>query len=144
MCSRKPPHGVSRMIQARRLGYAVLSTPNLDRQIDYYCDVLGLALTERNETRAVLATRHGIETIVLNAGDAPGLLGLSFQVSPKLDLADAMEHLRNAGVAAEVRAGQTAGVPRVLAFRDPKGTEIELFTDFKFVATPAGENAISP
>jgi len=132
------------MIQARRLGYAVLSTPNLDRMIDYYCDVLGLAVTERHETRAVLATRQGVETIVLKAGEAAGLLGLSFQVSPKLDLADATKRLRNAGIAAEVRAGQTAGVTQVLVFKDPKGTEIELFTDFRFVETPAGENAVSP
>ena len=132
------------MIQARRLGYAVLATPNLDRQVDYYCDVLGLALTQRDQTRAVLATRQGIETMVLRAGAARGLLGLAFQVSPKADLAQAKATLETMGIAAQLRDGQTAGIKRVLAFRDPKGTEIELFTSFDFVATPPGEHGVSP
>ncbi len=132
------------MIQARRLGYAVFSTPDLGAQIDYYTDVLGLAVTERDEKHAVLATRQGVETIVLKAGGAPGLLGLSFQVSPKVDLEDAKAKLHAAGVTAQLRDGQTTGIPRVLAFKDPKGTEIELFPAFEFVETPAGENGVNP
>jgi catechol 2,3-dioxygenase-like lactoylglutathione lyase family enzyme len=132
------------MIQARRLGYAVLATPDLAGQIDYYCDILGLALVARDSARAVLATRQGIETIVLKQGAAPALLGLSFQVSPKTDLDAAREKLSQAGVSPQVRAGQTPGIARVLAFNDPNGTEIELFSTFEFAETPAGEHGVSP
>ncbi|MGE0034070.1 MAG: VOC family protein [Xanthobacteraceae bacterium] len=132
------------MIKARRLGYAVLSTPDLDRLADYYCDVLGLALTQRDGKLAVLSTRQGVETIVLKAGTVPGLLGLSFQVSPSIDLIEAQRRLQDAGIAAHVRDAQTEGLSRVLAFNDPKGTEIELFTHFDFVATPPGENGVNP
>ena len=39
------------MIQAGRLAYAVMSTPDMDRQIGYYCDILALVLTSRNAKR---------------------------------------------------------------------------------------------
>ena len=132
------------MVQARRLGYAVLATPDLDRQVDYYCDVLGLVLVTRDASHAVLATRQGVETLVLKAGAAPELLGLAFQVSPKTDLDEACAAVRAKGLEATVRGGQTPGVARVLAFSDPKDTEIELFADFAFAQTPPGEHGISP
>lgn len=43
------------MIQARRIGHAMFETPDLDRAIDYYTQVNGLALAEREPDRAFLA-----------------------------------------------------------------------------------------
>src|SRR5262245_15306593 len=76
------------MIQCRRLGYAVLATPDLDRQIRYYTDVLGLFLAHRDNRGAVLSTRQGLECVVLEQQDSikPGLTGLSFQIDPKVSL----------------------------------------------------------
>jgi catechol 2,3-dioxygenase-like lactoylglutathione lyase family enzyme len=132
------------MIQTRRLAFAVLSTPDIDRQISYYTDILGLALVSRDTASAVLATRHGVETIVLKLGSEAGLLGLSFQVSPTTDLDAAQLKLEEAGISAKVRPGQTPSIARVLAFNDPKGTEIELFSTFDFVEAPPGDNGINP
>ena len=41
------------MIEVRRLGHATLTTPDLDRQVAYYTEVVGLTLLERDsaETR---------------------------------------------------------------------------------------------
>ena len=61
------------MIQVRRLGHATLTTPDLDRQIAYYTEVVGLTLIEREPRRAILASRQGLEAIALEPG-APNAL----------------------------------------------------------------------
>ena len=43
------------MIQARRIGHATFETPDLDGAIDYYTQVNGLVLAEREPGRAFLA-----------------------------------------------------------------------------------------
>ena len=46
------------MIEVRRLGHSTLTTPDLDRQVAYYTEVVGLTLLERDSKRAVLASNR--------------------------------------------------------------------------------------
>ena len=75
------------MIDVRRVGHATFTTPDLDREVAYYSDVMGLIVTERDKNRAFLATRTGFEAIALERGDKPALTRLSFQVAPDADFA---------------------------------------------------------
>ena len=59
------------MIDVLRVGHATFTTPDLERQVEYYSDVLGLIVTERDKNRAFLATRTGLEAIALERGDKP-------------------------------------------------------------------------
>lgn len=132
------------MVQCKRLGYAVLTTSNLESQIDYYSNIIGLSLSYQDKFRAVLSTQHGLETIVLEAGEKAELTGLSFEISPRHDLADIQRDLSKAGVASEIRTGRTPNIDRVLAFRDPKGTEIELSNAIGFAPISADDRGVSP
>ncbi len=51
------------MIQVRRLGHATLTTPDLERQVAYYTQVIGLTLLERDAKRAFLASKQGLEAV---------------------------------------------------------------------------------
>ena len=53
--------------------------------MEYYSDVLGLIVTERDKNRAFLATRTGLEAISLERGDRSELTRLSFQVAANAD-----------------------------------------------------------
>ena len=75
------------MIKVLRVGHATFTTPDIERQVAYYSDVLGLIVTERDKNRAFLATRTGLEAIALERGDKPDLTRLSFQVAPDADFA---------------------------------------------------------
>jgi catechol 2,3-dioxygenase-like lactoylglutathione lyase family enzyme len=129
------------MIQVRRLGHATLTTPDLDRAIDYYVEIIGLTLVARDKRRAVLASRQGLEAIALEPGDPNALAGLSFQVAPGLDLAALARALAQEGLRSERRSGISPGIADALVFKDPKGTDIAVFSDYTFAAedrTPAG------
>ena len=63
------------VIQARRIGHATFETPDLDRAIDYYTQVNGLVLAEREPDRAFLAAKIGQLVVQLDRGStrsAPG------------------------------------------------------------------------
>jgi catechol 2,3-dioxygenase-like lactoylglutathione lyase family enzyme len=132
------------MIQCRRLAYAVLTTTDIDKQVRYYESVLGLRRAGSIGTRTVLSTAHGVECLVLERGERAELTGLSFEISPRLSLEEAKELLERRGLEARIRPGRTPGVDRVVAFKDPKGTEIELFNAMRFAEGSPSEGGISP
>jgi catechol 2,3-dioxygenase-like lactoylglutathione lyase family enzyme len=132
------------MIQIRRLGHATLTTPDIERQVAYYTDVVGLNLIERSKDRAVLACKLGLEAIALEAGPPNALSRLSFQVAPDGDLAAIARALADAGVKTERASGITPGIADAVVFRDPKGTMIEVFAAYRFAANDGRQSGVMP
>ena len=97
------------MIDILRVGHATFTTPDLERQVAYYSDVLGLIVTERDKNRAFLATRTGLEAIALERGDKPELTRLSFQVAPDTDFAAYARELSEHGIKSEHAQRHLAG-----------------------------------
>ncbi len=132
------------MIEINRVGHATLTTPDLDRQVDYYSDVLGLIVTERDKNRAYLATRTGLEAILLEKGERAELTRLAFQVDPDTDFAAFARELSELGIASEQRNGISPGAARALTFTDLNGTVIELYSDYVFAKDDGQQTAITP
>jgi catechol 2,3-dioxygenase-like lactoylglutathione lyase family enzyme len=134
------------MIKVKRLGHATFSTPDLDRQIDYWTHVIGLSLIDRGSDHCFLGTRLGEEAVALERGSRQGgLLRLSFQVKPGSDLDELIVKLDDAGIKSEIRSDISPGVRKALVFTDPKGTLIELYSDYAFApADNSDEAGISP
>ena len=121
-------------IRAKRIGHATFETPDLERQIAYYQNVVGLSVVAREGGRAYLGSRHGQLSIVLEQATAQRCSRLSFEVSAQTSIADMTRHLTALGVTAQVCSDPLPGVSRQLTFQDPKGTTIELFGDWGFVS----------
>ena len=132
------------MIDVLRVGHATFTTPDLERQVEYYSDVLGLIVTERDKNRAFLATRTGLEAIALERGDKPELTRLSFQVAPDADVTAYARELSEHGIKSEQRNGISPGAARALVFTDLKGTIIELYSDYAFAKDDGKQAAITP
>ena len=128
------------MIKAKRIGHATFETPDLDRQIDYFSQVVGLSLAGRETNRAFLATNSGQLAIVLEKGAQAACTRLAFEVSPGLSSAEMAQRLSTLGLKSEARSDALPGVSTMLAFADMKGTTIELFSEWSFVnkGPPAG------
>lgn len=116
------------MIKARRLGHAVFETTDLDRLSDHYTDVIGLVVAVREKDRVFLASELGHLAVELRRGSSVGCRKLAFEISPETDLGDATRELSKHGIRAERSNDPAPGIANTLAFDDPKGTQIELFT----------------
>ena len=93
------------MISVKRLGHATLTSPDIERQIAYYTDVVGLTLVERGKDRAYLASKLGLEAVALEPGKGNALSALSLQVAPGTDLGEVERGLAKDGVKSERASG---------------------------------------
>jgi catechol 2,3-dioxygenase-like lactoylglutathione lyase family enzyme len=125
------------LIQTKRLGHATFETPDLDKQIAYYEDVVGLTLVSREGGTAYLATNTGQLAVILRKGAREGCTSLAFEVSPALSFEETSRRLSAAGLKGEVRSDVKPGVGKVLTFNDPKGTAVELFSEWSFIGSQA-------
>ena len=121
------------MIKVLRIGHATFETPDLAKAIEHYTQVIGLSLAGREDKRAFLATKIGQLAIELRQGNQARCSKLSFEVAAHSDFADLKRELQKHGVAAEERNDSIPGLPKVLSFKDPKGTVIELFREWSYV-----------
>jgi catechol 2,3-dioxygenase-like lactoylglutathione lyase family enzyme len=123
------------MIKASRIGHATFETPDIDRAIAYYTDVNGLVLHAREKGRAYFASKIGLLTVALEEGSEEKLKRLSFEVSPQADFADMARTLTADGIKSELRNDAMPGIGKLLAFEDPVGTTIELFTEWSYLGS---------
>jgi catechol 2,3-dioxygenase-like lactoylglutathione lyase family enzyme len=132
------------MIRPRRIGHATFETPDLARAIAYYTETMGLVLAAREKDRAFLASKIGVLTIVLQQSSAERCDRLSFEVTPGSDFGELGRELARDGVRSELRNDSAPGIGQVLSFADCKGTTIELFKDWSFLAKHAQVSGIGP
>ena len=92
------------MIHARRLAHATFETPDVERQIAYHTDILGLTLVERDSEAAYLASTLDHHSVLIKHGSAAACLRLSFQIGPNDDLGELARQLSDLGVASERRS----------------------------------------
>jgi len=122
------------MIKARRIGHVTFETPDLDRAIEHYTKTVGLILAGREQGRAYLSSRLGQLAIELQQGPHRQCLRLSFEVAADSDFAAMSRWLAGEGIANERRSDAVPGHPELLSFKDPKGTQIDLFARWSFVS----------
>jgi catechol 2,3-dioxygenase-like lactoylglutathione lyase family enzyme len=132
------------VLNARRLGHVTLTTSDLQRQIEYYTDIIGLSLVDASRDRAVLATRAGQEAIVLERGEPGALTRVAFQVAPDDDLGELASSLEKEGIRCERRSDVTPGVSETIVFEDPKGSLVEIFSQYKFAPPDKLQTGVMP
>ena len=132
------------MLQVKRAGHSTLTTPDIGRMVDYFTRIVGLNLVAREKDRAILATKSGLEAIALERGDAADAPRLSFQIAPRSDLEEIAVRLNKAGTKSERRHDITPGIREALAFKDPKGTTLEIFADCAFAPDDDSFTGVMP
>src|SRR5262249_61753818 len=132
------------MIQARRFAHVTFETPDVDRQIDYFTQVAGLVLAERANGRAFLATRLGDLAVQLEKGEQSRCARLAFQTDPATEFDDIRKGLEAEDVRCEVRNDASPGIPRMIAFSEPKGTICEVYASQTPIAKKQSVQGIGP
>lgn len=115
------------MIGVRKISHASYETPDLDKQVEYYTDVLGLSLIAQERNAIYLASTCDHHSVILRQGDQPKCARLGFQLGPDDDL-DAFEKQTIAqGVKTVRKKDPEPTIADMVAFEDPKGTVMEVF-----------------
>ncbi|MFD9949148.1 VOC family protein [Nonomuraea sp. NPDC059023] len=142
------------MATALQTGHVGLNVTELDRSIDFYCQVFGLALYGKTDGGDWRYARLGRpEELVLTLweqssgrfdGGRPGLHHLSFE-APGIEELEAIEtRLRELGVAIRHDGIVPHGTGREsggLFFEDPDGTRLEIYVTEGVTAPAPHEDA---
>jgi len=132
------------MIKARRIGHAIFESPDLQPMIDYYTEVVGLILAERERDRAFLVTKIGQLAVELNRGGDERCAMLSFEVAPDTDFGAVARVLQTLGIKSDLRNDSVPGMGTALTLHDSKGTGIALFKEWSSVGGQLAHHGIGP
>lgn len=116
-----------------KLGKVVLNVKDLDKQIEFYTEKIGLFAKNITETSVDLVVKETGEEIlklekVIDASPlATGLYHIAILVPSRQDLANVFNHLLEEGVA--LQGGSDHGYSEALYLADPEGNGIEIYAD---------------
>jgi catechol-2,3-dioxygenase len=126
------------MIRVKKIAHAVYETPDLDKQTEYYTDVLGLNLIAKDKDASFLASTLDHHSVVLRKGAAAQCVRLGFQIAPDADLNAFEKQTTAQGVKTKRLKDPEPTISDMVTFEDPKGTVMEVFT------RPGGQNQSFP
>ena len=109
------------MIRVRKIAHASYEMPDLDKQTEYYTDILGLTLTAKDKDAVYLANTVDHHSVVLRKGDEAQCTRVGFQIGPKRR----SQRIREAGADARrqdaAQEGPRADDRRHAHLRGPEG-----------------------
>lgn len=131
------------------IGHIHLKVSDIDRALQFYCDVLGFELVTRMGEQAAFVSAGGYHHhIGLNtwesAGASPpppghtGLYHFAILYPKRKDLADALKRLVTAGY--PISGASDHGVSEAIYLEDPDGNGIELYWDRAKKDWPKGKD----
>ena len=115
------------MISVKKIAHATYQMPDVDKQLAYYTDILGLTLVERSKDAAYLASTIDHYSVVLKQGPQAQCVRVGFQIGPDDDLSEFERQVAGHGIKTERRRDPDPTIADMLTFEDPKGTVMEVF-----------------
>jgi catechol 2,3-dioxygenase-like lactoylglutathione lyase family enzyme len=116
------------MIAVKRISHATFETPDVERQVAYFTDIVGLVPVAREDGSAYLATRVGNLAVALERASAPRCARLAFQAAPEAELDALRQSLEAEGMRCEMRTDPAPGIAKAVVFPDPNGTLVEVYS----------------
>jgi len=136
---RAAPEGTERP-KPRRLGHALLFSPDVLRQVEFYRRYLGLGLADRSgEVVAFMYSKHGSDHHILAFGksERPGFHHASFELESIDAIGVAAMHMKSQGHTEGWGFGRHyIGSNYFQYVRDPWGSFAEYFCDIDYI--PSG------
>jgi catechol 2,3-dioxygenase-like lactoylglutathione lyase family enzyme len=115
------------MIRVRKIAHATYETPDLDQQVEYYTNVIGLTLAAKEKDAAFLSSTVDHHSVVLRKGAAAQCVRLGFQIGPEDDLGAFEKQTAAHGIKTQRKKDPEPSIADMVAFEDPKGTVMEVF-----------------
>jgi len=132
------------MIPVRKIAHATYETPDLDRQVEYYTDILGLTLVAKEKDQAFLASTIDHHSVVLRKGDAARCARLGFQIGIDDELAEFDKQTAAHGIKTQRVNDPGPSIAEMITFEDPKGTVMEVFKRGEFAQQAFPSKGVVP
>ena len=132
------------MIRVKKIAHATYETPDLERQAQYYTEVLGLTVTDKDKDTTYLASTIDHHSVVLRKGDHARCTRLGFQVGPDDDLGAFQKQTEAHGIKTTRKNDPEPTIAEMIAFEDPKGTVMEVFKRGAFAGQRFPSKGIVP
>jgi catechol 2,3-dioxygenase-like lactoylglutathione lyase family enzyme len=132
------------MIRVTKIAHATYETPDLDQQIEYYTDVMGLSLVAKEKDAAYLASTVDHHSIVLRRGSKAQCVRLGFQIPMDADLDAFDKQVAAHGVKTARKKDPEPSISEAVAFEDAKGTVMEVFKRAAFSHQKFQQKGIVP
>jgi catechol 2,3-dioxygenase-like lactoylglutathione lyase family enzyme len=132
------------MIRVRKIAHAAYEMPDVDKQVEYYTDILGLTLVERTKDAAYLASTVDHHSVVLSKGAEAKCVRLAFQIAPDDDLGEFERQVQGHGIKTERKRDPEPTISDVVTFADPKGTTMDVFRRGEFAGQRFPSRGIVP
>ncbi len=127
-----------------KIAHASYETPDLDKQTEYYTEILGLAVAAREKDAAYLASTVDHHSIVLRKGDTAQCVRIGFQIPPEADLRDFEKQVAATGVKTQRKHDPEPSISKMVTFADLKGTIMEVFKRDDFARQKFENKGIVP
>ncbi len=111
------------MIRVRKIAHASYEMPDLDKQAEYYADILGLTLTAKDRDAVYLANTVDHHSVVLRKGAAAQCTRVGFQIAPDADLDEFEKQTKAHGVKTSRKKDPEPTISDMLVFEDPKARQ---------------------
>lgn len=132
------------MFKVLKISHVEFEVKDLARMTEFYSEVMGLTVTDRDSRMAYLSTAVDHHSIILRQGTSgTHMTKLAFQVAPA-DADELVAHLQSKGAAAEVRTNSQPSIDQVVRTRNADGTAIELYSNFEPSNHPYTFRGVNP
>lgn len=127
------------MIGVKKIAYASYEMPDVDKQVEYYTEVLGLTETGKEKDAVFLASTIDHHSVVLRKGEHSKCARLGFQLGLDDDLDAFEKQVQAQGIKTTRKKDPEPSIADAVTFADPKGTVMEVFKREEF----AGQRFLS-
>src|ERR1700687_5135554 len=74
------------MIRVKKIAHATYEMPDVDKQVEYYTEILGLTVTGKDKEAVYLASTVDHHSVVVRKGTQTQCTRVGFQIGPDDDL----------------------------------------------------------
>jgi len=115
------------MIRVRKIAHASYEVPDVEQQVEYYTDIVGLSVVDRNKEAAYLASTLDHHSVVLRKGSETKCVRIGFELGADDDLNAFEQQVSAKDIKTERKKDPEPTIADVVTFPDPKGTIMEVF-----------------
>jgi len=117
------------MIRVKKIAHATYEVPDVEKQTEYYTEILGLTQTGKDKDAVYLASTVDHHSVMLRKGSQAQCTRVGFQIGPDDDLGTFERQVQGHGIKTQRKKDPEPSVSDLLTFEDPKGTVCEVFVE---------------